>query len=235
MSQMPFSLLEEGDYLEPTNDQVQEAARTRYPTPMNPKAPQMSREEKIDYIAHRFKEILYVLGLDLNDHSLAKTPQRIAKMYVDEIFSGLDEEKFPAMSFFIDRFTHRGQSQPIIVKVSFHSFCEHHFVPMSGTAYVAYVPNGKLIGLSKIPRLVHYFAKRPQLQERLGAQVADALSLLLDTEDVAVSIQAQHFCVIARGIEETQSHTTTHLLRGRFESDANLQRQFFETITKDKK
>lgn len=232
MSQMHLTLLEEGDYLEATPEELQEAAKTRYPIPMNPEAPAMSREEKISYISKRFEEILYVLGLDLDDHSLRKTPQRIAKMYVDEIFSGLDEDAFPPMSFFLDKFAHKGVSQPIIVKVAFHSFCEHHFVPMSGTAHVAYVPNGKLIGLSKIPRLVHYFAKRPQLQERLGAQIADALCLLLDTEDVAVSIQAQHFCVIARGIEETQSHTTTHLLRGRFETDGMLQRQFFETVNR---
>ena len=113
----------------------------------------------------------------------------------------------------------------VLVKVSFTSFCEHHFVPMRGVVYVAYLPNERLIGLSKIPRIVRYFARRPQVQERLTAQIADALSLLLETEDVAVSCMAEHFCVIARGVEDGESHTVTNVLRGAFEKDANLRRE----------
>lgn len=120
----------------------------------------------------------------------------------------------------------------VFVKVNFTSFCEHHFVPMMGHAYVAYLPKGKLIGLSKIPRIVKFFAKRPQVQERLTAQIADSLATILETEDVAVSITAQHFCVVARGIEDQNSHTTTNDFRGKFE-EASLERQeFFQAMNK---
>jgi GTP cyclohydrolase IA len=208
------------------------AAITNYPSPISPDAPLMSAEEKIDYIAVRMKEVMEVLGLDLTDDSLAKTPYRIAKMYVNEVFSGLDINQFPEISFIKDQFTHQDRSQIVMVKVSFTSFCEHHFVPMSGVAYVAYLPAGKLIGLSKIPRIVRFFAKRPQVQERLSAQIADSLSLLLETDDVAVSIVATHYCVVARGIEDGESNTTTNVLRGRFSSDESLHKEFFEGINR---
>lgn len=206
---------------------------TNFPSPIRPSL--LSKEEKITYISERFEQIMEALGLDLSDDSLARTPQRIAKMYVNEIFSGLDEETFPEISFIKDHFEHEGKSNMVFVKVSFCSFCEHHFVPMNGTVYVAYMPNGKLIGLSKIPRIVRFFARRPQVQERLTAQIADSLSLLCETEDVAVSITAQHYCVIARGIEDESSHTITNCLRGDFETNDVLRREFFESINRNPK
>lgn len=208
------------------------AAMTRFPTPVNKHARSLSNEEKISLIKVKFCEIMDILGLDLDDDSLRRTPERIAKMYVEEIFSGLNEEQFPEVSFFQDRFQHDKHSNTVLVKVNFTSFCEHHFVPMNGTAYVSYIPNGKLIGLSKIPRIVRYFAKRPQVQERLTAQIADSLCLLLDTEDVAVTIAARHYCVIARGIEDENGHTVTNVLRGRFDTDEQVRREFFEGVNR---
>lgn len=208
------------------------AAVTRFPTPLNKKTETLSNEEKISLIKDKFYEIMTVLGLDLDDDSLRRTPERIAKMYVEEIFSGLSEDKFPEVSFFEDRFQHDKHSNTVLVKVNFTSFCEHHFVPMNGTAYVSYIPNGKLIGLSKIPRIVRYFAKRPQVQERLTAQIADSLCLLLDTEDVGVTLAARHYCVIARGIEDENGHTVTNVLRGRFETDETVRREFFEGVNR---
>lgn len=205
-------------------------AVTNFPSPVIPS--NLSKEEKIAYIAERFKQIMEVLGLDLSDDSLARTPQRIAKMYVNEIFSGLDTDTFPEINFFDDHFEHDGKSNTVFVKVSFCSFCEHHFVPMNGTVYVSYLPKGKLIGLSKIPRIVRFFAKRPQVQERLTAQIADSLSILCETEDVAVSISAEHYCVIARGIEDGDSHTITNCLRGEFDTNETMRREFFESINR---
>lgn len=206
------------------------ASVTQFPSPLLPHRSEMSDEEKIDYIAERFREIMEVLGLDLNDESLAKTPYRVAKMYVNEIFSGLDTDNFPQISFIEDAYTFNQKASLILVKVNFFSFCEHHFVPMNGTAYVGYIPNGKLIGLSKIPRIVKFFASRPQVQERLSAQIADSLAILAGTEDVAVSLTAQHYCIIARGIEDVESTTTTNVLRGVFDRDATRRQEFFEAI-----
>lgn len=215
-----------------SDNEKRKAAITRFPTPMNKNAQPLSKEEKITLIKEKFTEIMDILGLDLEDDSLRKTPERIAKMYVEEIFSGLNEEIFPEVSFFEDRFQHDKHSNTVLVKMNFVSFCEHHFVPMNGTAYVSYIPNGKLIGLSKIPRIVRYFAKRPQVQERLTAQIADSLCLLLDTEDVAVTLAARHYCVIARGIEDENGHTVTNVLRGRFETDETVRREFFEGVNR---
>lgn len=207
-------------------------AVTRFPTPKAGKRSALSDEEKIDIIADRFKEIMETLGLDLTNDSLAKTPYRVAKMYVQEVFSGLDEEKFPEISFFEDQLQHEAQTSLIFTKVGFTSFCEHHFVPMSGFAYVAYLPQQKIIGISKIPRLVRYFARRPQLQERLTAQIADSLAILLETEDVAVTLSARHHCVMARGIQDEESHTITNVLRGKFHTHEEIQRQFFEGVNR---
>jgi len=207
-------------------------AATHFPTPKLKEKLQLSDEEKIGIIADRFREIMETLGLDLSNDSLAKTPYRVAKMYVQEIFSGLDEAKFPDISFFEDELHHDVQTSMIFTKVGFTSFCEHHFVPMSGFAYVSYLPQHKIIGISKIPRLVRYFARRPQLQERLTAQIADSLAILLETEDVAVSITARHHCVMARGIEDEKSHTITNVLRGKFHTDEDIKRGFFEAINR---
>lgn len=208
--------------------QLLNPAITRFPSPLKPS--KFTEEEKIEHIAYHFRHIMEILGLDLQHESLAKTPHRVARMYVKEIFSGLDLSQFPTASFIEDEFHHEHRPNIVLVKVSFTSFCEHHFVPMIGVAYVAYLPNQKLIGLSKIPRIVRFFGKRPQVQERLTAQIADSLSLLLNTEDVAVSITAKHYCVIARGIEDENSHTITNVLRGAFDTDANLRQEFFDGI-----
>lgn len=207
-------------------------AITHFPSPLIAPKKALSDQEKIEIIADRFKDILEVLGLDLKDDSIAATPYRIAKMYVQEVFSGLDPKNFPTINFFKDMFHHEHQANMVFVKVGFTSFCEHHFVPMNGTAYVAYLPGAQLIGLSKIPRIVRFFARRPQLQERLTAQIADSLAILLDTDDVAVSISAYHYCVIARGIEDEQSYTTTNVLRGQFNTNGNLRNEFFEGINR---
>lgn len=214
------------------SETMKRAAVTNYPSPLLDHPSTMSDDDKIEYIAIRFREIMTVLGLDLSDESLARTPYRVAKMYVSEIFSGLDINNFPQISFIPDCFSHDNRANMVFLKVNFNSFCEHHFVPMNGTAYVAYIPNGKLIGLSKIPRIVRFFACRPQVQERLTAQVADSLSILLETQSIAVSLTAQHFCIVARGIEDTESRTTTNVLRGEFDHNDVTRREFFEAINR---
>lgn len=209
------------------------ASRTRFPSPILEPTNPLSKEEKIRLIADRFKEIMEILGLDLQDESLTRTPYRVAKMYVEEIFSGLDHAEFPRISFIDDKFGHQQRSNMVFVKVSFFSFCEHHFVPMNGEACIAYVPRGKLIGLSKIPRIVRYFARRPQVQERLSAQIADALSIVLETDDVAVSLSAQHYCMMARGIENESSHAITNVLRGEFDTNETLRKEFFDALNRE--
>lgn len=209
------------------------AAITHYPTPVKAQS-ELNKDEKIAYIAKRFEEIMNALGLDLTDDSLAGTPYRVAKMYVNEIFSGLEVENFPSISTVEDHYKHSEKPNSLFMKVNFTSFCEHHFVPMVGTAWISYLPNRKLIGLSKIPRIVRYFARRPQLQERLTAQIADSLAYLLDTEDVAVSLSAEHYCIVARGIEEEDSHVITNVLRGEFETNDQIRREFFESISRSK-
>ncbi len=209
-------------------------AITHFPSPIAKNLPHKNESEKITYIAKRFHEIMEILGLDMNDPSLIDTPERVARMYVQEVFSGLDPKNFPNVSFFPDDFHHERKGHLVLVKVTFTSFCEHHFVPMEGVAYIGYIPKGKIIGISKIPRIVRYFARRPQLQERMTAQIADSLSMLLESEDVAVSITARHFCVIARGIEDPHSHTVTNVLRGSFEDNESLRKEFFEAINREK-
>lgn len=207
-------------------------AVTHFPSPIAKNPPRMNEKEKIEYIAKRFHEIMEVLGLDMEDPSLIDTPARVARMYVKEVFSGLDINNFPNISFFPDDFHHEHKGHLVLTKVTFISFCEHHLVPMEGVAYVGYIPKGKIIGISKIPRIVRYFAQRPQLQERLTAQIADSLSMLLETENIAVSVTARHFCVIARGIEDPHSHTVTNVLRGDFEDSETLRQEFFEAINR---
>ena len=206
-------------------------AETRFPSPIK-RQRSLSNPEKIAHIAHHFRAIMEILELDLSDHSLKDTPQRVARMYVEEIFSGLDEANFPKVSFFKDEFHHEHKAHMVFTKVSFTSFCEHHFVPMIGYAYVAYLPGKELIGISKIPRIVRFFARRPQLQERLTAQIADSLAILLQIEDVAVSVHAKHYCVIARGVEDENNHMITNVLRGKFDTEKELKREFFEGINR---
>jgi GTP cyclohydrolase I len=216
-------------YLEHTQD----AATTHFPSPIVKEIVEEKPDaDKIALIADRFKDIMEILGLDISDPSLARTPHRVATMFVKEVFSGLDTRNFPSISFVKDQFHHKHHAHIVFLKVGFTSFCEHHFVPMTGTAYVAYKPKNKLIGLSKIPRMVRYFSRRPQLQERLTAQIADSLAILMDSSDVAVSISAVHFCVIARGVEDQCSNTITNVLRGEFDTNEGLRREFFEAINR---
>ena len=169
-------------------------------------------------------QVATALGLDLNDDSLEETPHRIAKMYVDEIFAGLNYEEFPKISLIKNKMNTEEMVKVKGIKVI--STCEHHFVTIDGLANVAYLPGKKIIGLSKINRIVSFFARRPQVQERLTQQVLVALQTLLETENVAVSMDATHYCVKARGIMDASSRTETSALGGLFKSDRNLRNNF---------
>ena len=184
----------------------------------------LDRKEKIDIIEAHFQGIMRALGLDLKDDSLVDTPKRVAKMYVNEIFWGLDYDAFPKCTTVDNKM----QYDEMVVErnVIVMSNCEHHFVTIDGLATVAYVPNKKVLGLSKINRIVEYFAKRPQIQERLTEQVFHALCYILETEDVAVMIDAQHYCVKSRGVEDTGSSTVTCKLGGGFKSDPAARAEF---------
>lgn len=191
-------------------------------TPMVPGT--LSAEEKRQRIQAHFTEIMKVLGLDLTDDSLVDTPRRIAKMYVDEIFGGLDYRHFPKLTVVENKM--RCDEMIRIGDIDLSSTCEHHFITIDGTATVAYIPKSKVIGLSKINRIVAFFARRPQIQERLTEQVLLALQTLLETDDVAVSITATHFCVKARGVMDANSHTTTTALGGAFKLSPETRREF---------
>ena len=184
----------------------------------------LGAEDKRRRIQHHFAEIMSVLGLDLSDDSLAETPRRLAKMYVSEIFGGLDYRNFPRLTTVANKM---GCDEMIRVDgIGVSSTCEHHFAAIDGTATVAYIPKDKLIGLSKINRIVDFFAQRPQLQERLTQQLLVALQTLLATDDVAVSISAVHFCVRARGVMDSNSKTTTTALGGVFKTSSETRREF---------
>ena len=184
----------------------------------------LSRDEKYDRIRQAFTDITRTLGLDLRDDSLCETPHRIAKMYVDEIFSGLDYGKFPKISVIDNKM--QVEEMVRIDDIDLVSTCEHHFVTIDGSARVAYIPSNKIIGLSKINRIVRFFAQRPQVQERLTQQVLVALQTLLETEDVAVTINAVHYCVKSRGVMDTKSQTRTTALGGAFKTDASTRAEF---------
>ncbi|MFL2480981.1 MAG: GTP cyclohydrolase I FolE [Woeseiaceae bacterium] len=191
-------------------------------TPVNNNG--LSRQEKIDKIENNFNQILDTLGLDRRDDSLIDSPKRIAKMYVNEIFWGLDYEAFPKATVVENKMKY---NEMVIVKnISVQSYCEHHFVVIDGLACVAYVPKEKVLGLSKINRIVEYFAKRPQIQERLTEQVYHALSFILETENIAVMIDGDHYCVKSRGVEDTGSSTITSRLGGAFKSDHKARAEF---------
>jgi GTP cyclohydrolase I len=183
-----------------------------------------SAAEKQNRIRANFTEILETLGLDLNDDSLYDTPRRIAKMYVKEIFSGLDYLHFPKLTVIENKMQ---VDEMVRVKdIDLASTCEHHFITIDGKATVAYIPKDKVIGLSKINRMVRFFSRRPQVQERLNEQILVALQTLLETEDVAVSISATHFCVKARGVMDSNSSTTTCSLGGSFKTNSDTRREF---------
>jgi GTP cyclohydrolase I len=187
-------------------------------TPMHPDAFKLSDDEKIGEIEKHFKEIMEVLGLDLNDDSLSQTPKRVAKMYVKEIFKGLNPKNKPAITLFENKY---GYNQMLVEKnISIYSMCEHHFVPIYGKAHVAYIAEDKVIGLSKLHRLVKYYAQRPQVQERLNNQILEALKEALETEHVAIAIDARHMCVECRGVEDVTSSTITSAISGDFKNEA---------------
>jgi GTP cyclohydrolase I len=185
----------------------------------------LSNEEKRVRIQAAMKDIMQTLGLDLSDDSLQDTPKRIAKMYVNEIFSGLDYRNFPKITQIQNKMAIEEPVQ--VTDISVISTCEHHFVTIDGTATVAYIPKDKVIGLSKINRLVGFFAQRPQVQERLTQQVMVALQALTGTHDVAVTIKATHYCVKARGVRDSNSFTRTSSLGGVFKTDSEVKREFF--------
>lgn len=188
---------------------------------------ELTDEWKIEKIRYHFEGIMRALGLDLDDESLKDTPLRVARMYVKETFSGLDPKNYPAISVFDNAY---GYDEMLIEKnITFYSYCEHHFVPIIGRAHVAYIPGKKVIGLSKINRLVQYFAKRPQVQERLTVEIASGLKAALQTEDVAVHIEADHLCVCSRGIRDTNSSTATSHFGGRFQNPS-LKQEFFSRL-----
>ena len=207
-----------------------EAATTKYPSPIVPGAyARSTREEKVAAIRAHVRGIMEVLGLDMENDSLMKTPERVATMYVDEIFSGLNVEAFPRMALF-DAEEAAPMDRLVVTKVRFVSFCEHHLVPMIGTAHIGYVPKECVIGLSKISRLAQYFAARPQLQERLTAQIGDCLATILGHDDVAVLVVAQHTCVIARGAKDESAETTTLYTSGVFQQSEPHRQEFLQIV-----
>lgn len=190
---------------------------TSIETPMRPDAFDMSDKDKISKIEHHFREIMLTLGLDLEDDSLQGTPHRVAKMYIDEVFSGLNPKNKPSIKLFDNKYKY---NEMLVEKdITFYSHCEHHFVPIIGKAHVAYISSGKVIGLSKLNRIVQFFAKRPQVQERLTIQIANEIREMTQSHDIAVVIEATHLCVSSRGIKDISSSTVTSSYSGNFENE----------------
>ena len=214
---LPIRPLEEDD----------EHAGSSYETPLRADAFERSDDEKIEKIEGHFREIMIALGLDLTDDSLSGTPKRVAKMFVKEAFSGLNPINKPTAKLFENKYKY---DQMLVEKdITFFSHCEHHFVPIYGKAHVAYFSSGKVIGLSKINRFVQYYSKRPQVQERLTVQIGKELERVLETQDIAVVIDANHMCVASRGVGDTNSKTGTAYFSGKFK-DENVKREFLNYI-----
>jgi GTP cyclohydrolase I len=202
---------------------------TSLETPLREDAFEMDDELKIELIEKHFKEIMHILGLDLSDDSLKGTPHRVAKMYIKEIFSGLNPKNKPVAKLFENKYKY---NEMLVEKdITFFSNCEHHFVPIYGKAHVAYISNGSVIGLSKINRIVQYYAKRPQVQERLTMQIGNELKESLGTDDVAVVIDAHHMCVSSRGVQDVNSSTVTSFYSGKFDRDDNTKSEFMKYIS----
>jgi len=200
-------------------------------TPITEDAFELSDDEKIIQIEKHFKEIMEVLGLDLTDDSLKGTPYRVAKMYVKEMFSGLNPDNKPTVSLFENKYEY---DEMIVEKnITFYSNCEHHFVPIIGKAHIAYISSGNVIGLSKMHRIVNYYAKRPQVQERMTVQIFNELRKVLKTEDVGLVVDADHLCVSSRGIKDITSSTVTVELGGKFKDDKQWTK-FLALIKTDK-
>jgi GTP cyclohydrolase I len=198
-------------------------------TPLREDAFKMTDDLKIELIEKHFREIMHVLGLDLTDDSLQGTPHRVAKMYVNEIFRGLNPENKPAAKLFENRYAY---NQMLVERdITLYSYCEHHFVPIIGKAHVAYIPDKHVVGLSKLNRIVQYYARRPQVQERLTMQIADELRSMLFTENVAVFIEADHLCVMSRGVNDVSSSTITTEYSGLFQQE-QYRNEFLSYIRK---
>lgn len=197
-------------------------------TPLREDAFELDDELKIELIEKHFKEIMLILGLDLNDDSLKGTPHRVAKMYVTEMFKGLNPANAPKVKLFENKYKYKNML--VEKNISFHSVCEHHFVPIIGKAHVAYVPNGKVVGLSKLNRIVRHFAERPQVQERMTIQIATMLREELNTNDIAVIIEADHLCVAMRGVQDVSSSTVTSEFSGKFQ-DSKTREELMKFIT----
>ncbi|MBL0744075.1 GTP cyclohydrolase I FolE [Chryseolinea lacunae] len=214
--------------IKPADDDMEdEHPLSSIETPLRADAFELSDEVKIERIEKHFHEIMTILGLDLNDDSLSGTPRRVAKMYVKEVFSGLNPQNRPNARLFENKYNY---DQMLVEKdITFYSHCEHHFVPIYGKAHVAYFSDGKVIGLSKINRIVQYFSKRPQVQERLTVQIGKEMERVLHTENVGVVIDANHMCVASRGVGDTNSKTGTAYFSGKFK-DENIKREFLNYI-----
>lgn len=200
-------------------------------TPLLPTAFEKSDDEKIRNIQYHFGKIMEELGLDLSDDSLSGTPYRFAKMYVKELFYGLNPENKPKLSVFDNKYSYK--KMLVEQNITIDSACEHHFLPMIGHAHIAYIPKEKVIGLSKINRLVDYYARRPQVQERLSLQILNDLQNALKTKDVIVMICAKHLCVSSRGIKDKDSFTTTIEYGGAFE-EKQIRDEFLKIVTNEK-
>jgi GTP cyclohydrolase I len=196
-------------------------------SPIRKDAFEVDDELKIELIQKHFREIMHILGLDLTDDSLSGTPYRVAKMFVKEVFSGLNPANKPAGKLFENSYHY---NEILIEKnITLFTYCEHHFVPIVGKVHVAYISNGKVIGLSKINRLVQYYAKRPQVQERLTRQIAEGIKEALESDDVAVIVDAMHLCVSSRGVKDTNSSTITASYSGRFLNE-NKKEEFISLV-----
>ncbi len=227
MKDLPVIEVVDRERLRIYEEQGDEHLLTSLDTPLRADAFELSDEEKIDKIQAHFKAIMEIMGLDLRDDSLRGTPHRVAKMYVQEIFSGLNPANSPKIALFDNKYQY---NEMLVEKnIEVQSTCEHHFLPIYGRAHVAYVSNGKVIGLSKINRIVQHFSKRPQVQERLTMQIFNELKRVLQTDDVAVFIDAKHLCVSSRGIKDLSSSTITTAFGGKFEQEQH-RREFFASI-----
>lgn len=212
---------------QPISDEADFHFATSVETPLRADAFALSDQEKMDRIEDHFRQIMDTMGMDLTDDSLQGTPRRVAKMFVQEIFSGLNPANKPSISLFDNKFAYR---QMLVERdIKLHSFCEHHFLPIYGKVHIAYMANGSVIGLSKLNRIVEFFARRPQVQERLTRQIAEELKKVLKTEDVAVYVDAKHMCVQSRGVEHEGSSTVTSEYGGKFLKDT-VRAEFLQAI-----
>jgi GTP cyclohydrolase I len=198
-------------------DDIDDHILTSIETPLRNDAFKIDDDLKVELIEGKFKDIMEILGLDLTDESLKDTPRRVAKMYVNEIFKGLNPENKPDPTLFENKF--RYEEMLVEKNITIYSYCEHHFVPIIGKAHIAYFPKNYVIGLSKLNRIAQYYSKRPQVQERLNVQIANELKETLQTEDVAVVIEADHLCVASRGVNDVNSSTVTSSFSGKFNRD----------------